>query len=322
MNIAILGAGRIAQIFTKAISGTEGATCYAVAARDTDRAKQFAEEFGYEKYYGSYEEMLSDPEVELVYIATPHSHHYEHMKLCIAHKKPVLCEKSFTVNAKQAREILELAKANNVFVAEAIWTRYMPSRQMINDIVSSGVIGKVSTITANLDYAITDKERMVKPELAGGSLLDVGVYCLNFADMHMGKDIDRIESTVVMTDAGVDAQESMTVVYKDGRMAVLTSGMLARSDRKGIFYGEKGYIIVENINNPQSISVFDDEDNLIKKYDVPEQINGYEYELIECMDCVKKGLLEAKSMPLSETVYIMELMDGLRADWGLKYPME
>ncbi len=322
MNIAILGAGRIAQIFTKAISGADGATCYAVAARDVDRARKFAEEFGYQKYYGSYEEMLSDPEVELVYVATPHSHHYEHMKLCIEHKKPILCEKSFTVNAAQAKEIIELAAKNNVFVAEAIWTRYMPSRQMINDIVNSGVIGKVSTITANLDYAITDKERMVKPELAGGSLLDVGVYCLNFAVMHMGKDIDRIESTVVMTDAGVDAQESMTVVYKDGRMAVLTSGMYARSDRKGIFYGEKGYIIVENINNPQSISVFDDEDNLIKKYDVPEQINGYEYELIECMDCVKKGLLEAKSMPLSETVYIMELMDGLRADWGLKYPME
>lgn len=322
MNIGFIGAGRIANTLAGTMAQMPDVTLYAVAARELDRARAFAEKYGFRRAYGSYEEMLSDPEVELVYIATPHSHHAQHMKLCIAHGKHVLCEKAFTLNAAQAREVAALAGEKGVYVAEAIWTRYMPSRQLINEVLASGIIGNVTSLTATLCYPVAYKERCSRPELAGGALLDVGVYCLNFALMHFGDDIERLESSVRFTDTGVDGQESITLHYRDGKMAVLTAGILSRSDRKGIFYGDKGYIIVENINNPQSISVYDLGDKLVKRIEVPGQITGYEYQIREAMARIRAGQTEAASMPLSESIAVMERMDRLRRDWGLVYPME
>ena len=322
MNIGIIGAGRIVNIVVQALNALPQINCYAIASRDLARAQEYAQKYGFEKAYGSYEEMLQDPKVELVYIATPHSHHYEHMMMCIENGKPVVCEKAFTLNAEQARKVKAAANEKGVYVAEAIWPRYMPSRKMINDVIASGVIGKVNTLTANLSYKIDDKERIVTPELAGGALLDIGVYGINFAIMHFGWDVERMESSVKMTDAGVDAMETITIFYKDGRMAVLTHSIYARSDRKGIIHGEKGYIVVENINNPGSISVFDDNDQLLAHYDVPEQINGYEYEFIEAVECISAGKVESDSMPLEDSIFMMEVMDSLRNSWGLVYPQE
>lgn len=322
MKIGILACGPMAEIFARTLIQMEEAECYAVASRSLSRAEAFAREYGFTKAYGSYEALCEDPEVELVYIATPHSCHYENMELCIRHKKPVLCEKAFTMNAGEARKIMELAEQEQVFAAEAIWTRYMPSRQMIREVVDSGIIGKVSVLTANLSYPISGKERIMRPELAGGALLDIGVYGLNFALMHFGTDIERMESSVRMTDTGVDAMESITLFFKDGRMAVLTHDIYSRSDRKGIFYGEKGYIVVENINNPRSIAVYDAEDRLLKQMDVPEQISGYEYEVRECIEAIRAGAKESSSMPLSDSALVMEIMDRLRKQWGMVYPRE
>ena len=322
MKLAILGPGRIADVVTPALVARPEIECYAVASRNLERAKAFAEKFGFQKAYGSYEEMLSDPEVQLVYITTPHSHHYEQMMMCLEYGKNVICEKSFTVNARQAREVYAKAKEKGLYAAEAIWTRYMPSRKMIQDIIDSGVIGKLNVVTANLSYKVDWKERLLDPALAGGTLLDVGVYGLNFALMHFGNDIERMESSVWMTPSGVDGVESITLIYKDGRMAVLNHSMFARSDRKGIFHGDKGYVVVENINNPNAINVYDDEDRLLAHYDVPEQINGYEYEFMEAVRCIEAGKTESDSMPAAESIYVMELMDALRKQWGLVYPME
>ena len=322
MNIGFIGAGRIANTLASTMARMEDVNLYAIAARDLDRAQAFAAQYGFDKAYGSYAEMLRDPNVELVYIATPHSHHFEHMKLCIEHSKNILCEKAFTLNAAQARQIAALAKAKGVYVAEAIWTRYMPSRAMIDEVLASGIIGNVTALTATLCYPVAYKERCIRPELAGGALLDVGVYCLNFALMHFGDDIERMDSAVRMTDTGVDGQESITLHYRDGKIAVLTAGILSRSDRKGIFYGDKGYIIVENINNPQSISVYDLTDTLVKKIQVPAQITGYEYQIREAMARIRAGETESASMPLDTTIAVMERMDALRKDWGLIYPME
>lgn len=322
MKVGFIGTGKIAVTLANTFAQVQGVELYAVGSRTLEKAEAFAEEHGFAKAYGSYAELAADAEVELVYIATPHSNHYDDMKLCIENKKPMLCEKAFTMNSKQAKEIAELAKQQGVFVTEAIWTRYMPSRQIINEVLESGIIGKVSTLTANLSYVIADKPRIVAPELAGGALLDVGVYGLNFAFMHFGTEIERMESSVQMTDTGVDGQETITLFYKDGRMAVLTHGIYAQSDRKGIFYGDKGYAVVENINNPQSISVFDTEDKLLKKIDMPKQISGYEYQIVESMDAIQKGKIESDSMPLADSVYVMEMMDALRQQWGLVYPQE
>ena len=322
MKIGVLGTGWIVSVVTQALKAMDNMECYAIASRTKERAEQAKEEYGYAVAYGSYEDLVADPDVELVYIATPHSRHYEDMKLCIGAGKPVLCEKAFTLNASQAGEIKRLAAEAGVYVAEAIWTRYQPSRQLINDTIVSGIIGKVTTLTANLSYAMSHKERIYKPELAGGTLLDIGVYGINFALMHFGEDIERMESSVQMMETGVDGMETITLFYRDGRMAVLTHSAYGRSDRKGIFYGENGYIIVENINNPQSVSVYDANDNLLKFIAVPEQINGYEYQFAESAECISEGRLESKSMPMEDTVKVMQVMDALRKSWGMVYPQE
>lgn len=322
MKIGILGAGHIAGTLAETMGQMPEVECYAVAAREIGRAEDFCKKYGFTKAYGSYEEMLNDEQVELVYVATPHSHHYEHMKLCIMHGKSVLCEKAFTMNSAQAKEIARLAQEKGVYVTEAIWTRYMPSRQIINDAIASGLLGQVSMLTANLSYDIDTKERIVRPELAGGALLDVGVYALNFALMHFGNEIAKVESSVMKTQTGVDGMETITLSYQDGRMASLTAGIYGRSDRKGIVYGEKGYLVVENINNPQSVRIYDANDELVKEYEVPEQISGYEYEIRECIEQIKKGATESLSMPLQTSIEVMEMMDGLRKQWGIQYPGE
>ncbi len=322
MKIGILGCGAMAETFAETLFKMEEVECYAAASRNIGRARKFARQHGFQKAYGSYEEMAADPEVELIYIATPHPCHFENMELCIRHKKPVLCEKPFTLNAKQAEQIRKLAKEEDVFAAEAIWTRYMPSRALIHRMLDDGKIGKVSALTANLSYALSGIERIVRPELAGGALLDVGVYGINFALTYFGTEIERIESSVQMTDTGVDGMESITIFFKDGRMAVLTHGIYARSDRRGIFYGEKGYMAVDNIVNPHTIALYDTKDNLMEKVEVPKQISGYEYEVRECMGAILAGEKESRSMPLSDSVESMRIMDGLRAQWGLVYPQE
>ena len=322
MKLGILGPGRIARTVTATLVQMPEIECYAVASRNLDRAAEFARDFGIEKVYDSYEAMLQDPALELVYITTPHSHHYEQMLLCLEHGKHVICEKAFTLNADQARKVRELAAQKGLYVAEAIWTRYMPSRQLINGIIDSGIIGKVNTLTANLSYNIAYKERIMEPALAGGALLDIGIYGLNFALMHFGSDIERMESTVKLTETGVDAMATITIFYKDGRMAVLTHSIYCRSDRKGIIHGEKGYLVVENINNPQSVSVYDDKDQLLEFHAVPQQISGYEYEFQEAVRCIREGKTEAESMPMETTVQVMEIMDYLRKKWGVVYPQE
>ncbi len=322
MKLAILGPGRIADKVAQTLVQLPEIECYAVTSRTPGKAEAFAQKFGFSKAYTNYIEMLSDPEVELVYITTPHSHHYEQMKLCLEHGKHVICEKAFTINAEQARKIRTLAAEKGLYVAEAIWTRYMPSRKIINDVIQSGIIGTVNTLTANLSYNVAYKERIIFPELAGGALLDIGIYGLNFALMHFGDDIVRIESTVQKTVTGVDAMETITIFFRGGRMAVLTHSIYCRSDRKGIIHGEKGYMVVENINNPQSVSVYDDNDNLLEHYEVPQQISGYEYEFQEAVRCIREGKLEPDSMPLETSIQVMEIMDSLRKQWGVVYPQE
>ena len=322
MNVGILGAGNIAGKMACTLNGMKDATAYAVASRDLKRAQSFAKEYQMEKAYGSYEEMLADDKVDLVYVATPHSHHLEHGKLCISYGKPVLCEKAFTANAAQARELLDYAKEKGVFITEAIWTRYMPSRKIITDILESGELGDIHMLSANLGYSISHKERLVKPELAGGALLDVGIYPLNFASMFFGNDIVNITSACVKHETGVDGQAGMILTYKDGRMATLHTGMYAATEQYGIIYGSKGYLIAYNINNIDKIEVFSSDRKLIRTIHVPEQITGYEYEVEACMRALNEGRLECEEMPHSETIRLMEQMDTLRAQWGIRYPFE
>lgn len=238
MKIAILGAGRIAVHMAETLAGMDDVEAYAVGARELERAEAFAEKYGFTKAYGSYEEMLADKEIDLVYIATPHSHHYKHAKMCLEAGKNVLCEKSFTVNANQARALFKLAEEKNLLITEAIWTRYMPSRKIIQDIVESGVIGEVTSLTANLSYAVTEKERIRKPELAGGALLDVGVYPINFASMVLGENLKDVQSSAIF-EGGVDILETIIMNFEGNKMATLQSGVREISDRMGSILEQK-----------------------------------------------------------------------------------
>lgn len=328
MNIGILGAGNIAGSMARTICGMAAqgrpVTLYAVASRSQEKADAFAKAYGIPRAYGSYAAMLNDPLVELVYIATPHSHHAEQIRQCVAAGKPVLCEKSFTANAKQAEDVLREAEAAGVYVAEAIWTRYMPARGMIADIIASGEIGEPRFLSANLAYDVEHKERISQPELAGGALLDVGVYPLNFASMVFGNDIVRVESSVQKLGTGVDRTENITYFYRDGKMAQLMASVAFNSDRRGIVYGTKGFLTVDNVNNPHEIALHDKNQRETPREvrPVPAQITGYEYEVEACLRDIAAGQLEPAEMPHAETLEIMRQMDALRAAWQIRYPFE
>lgn len=327
MKFAILAAGGIARKMAEAVTGIEKAGTvriqkYAVASRDLSRAEEFAKEWGFEKAYGSYEELAADPEVELVYVASPHSHHYEHAKLCLEHGKHVLVEKAFTVNAAQAEDLMKLVREKQVLLTEAIWTRYMPSRKMIGDLLESGIIGKVSSMTANLGYPLMDVPRLVQPELAGGALLDLGVYSITMALMLFHEEITDVVSAAVFSPEGVDWMNSITLTFADGKMAVLNSNMTARTDCRAIVNGDEGYMEITEINNPEEIRVFDRDGKLRECFQVPEQINGYEYEVLACIRAIGEGKLECEEMPHSETLRVMRLMDQIRGQWGFRLPCE
>jgi predicted dehydrogenase len=322
LKIGIIGAGNIAGKMAETLMKMDGASARAVASRDMGRAKALAGKYKIEKAYGSYEELLNDPEVSLVYVATPHSHHCEHMKLCLEAGKHVLCEKAFTVNAAQAEEVLNLGKKKNLLVAEAIWTRYLPMRKTMDEVLAGGIIGKASSLTANLCYAAAHIERMVKPELAGGALLDMGVYTINFALMCFGTKIDEINASWVKYKTGVDVLNSITFTYDDGRIAILESGFTCRSDRRGVVSGDKGYIEFLNINNCEGIRVYDAEDKLLASYETPTQITGFEYEVAACKKAIEAGRTECPEMPHTEILRVMGIMDKIRKTWGLKYPCE
>lgn len=321
-KLGIIGTGWIADQMAKTIAGMDEVELYAVASRNIKTAQKFQAAHGVTKAYGSYEEMVQDDLVQLVYVATPHSHHYDNVMLCFDYKKPVLCEKAFTATAWQAEEIIERAHKENIFVTEAIWTRYMPLSKTINETIESGIIGTPKMISANLCYPNIDKPRMYLPELAGGALLDLGVYTLNFAAMIFGSDIEKTISTCMLTETGVDSQNNITLHYTDDRMAVLTSSNLVKSDRQGIISGEKGHIIVENINNPQSLTIVDNDYQVVKTIKCPKQITGYEYQVYASMEAIRAGKIECADMPHEETLRIMRQMDELRKEWNVLYPWD
>lgn len=321
-NIGIMGSGNIAGVMAGTIKKMKNVKLYAVASREKVKADVFAGKYGCKKAYGSYEELVMDKKVDLVYIATPHSEHFENARLCINHGKPVLCEKAFTANAAQAEEIIKLAREKDVFITEAIWTRYMPMLTTIQEVLGSGIIGELKTLTANLGYVINKVPRLQDPALAGGALLDVGIYTINFASMIFGNNFEKIDAFCTYTETGVDEQNSITIQYHDGKMAVLNSSMVSLSDRKGIVYGTKGFAVIENINNFESITVYDNQYKQLAVYKRPKQISGYEYEVEACLRALNAGELECIQMPHSETIRMMKIMDDIRKKWGIVYPFE
>ncbi|MBQ7811454.1 MAG: Gfo/Idh/MocA family oxidoreductase [Bacteroidales bacterium] len=321
-RIGILGAGHIAEKMARTVAAMDGVQIYAVASRSMEKALEFAGCFGIGKAYGSYEDMVSDPMVEMVYVATPHSFHFPHVRLCLEHGRHVLCEKSFMLNAREAESVIALAREKKLFLAEAIWTRYQPARRILNEIIESGEIGRPQFLTAHLGYPLCHKERVWKAGLGGGVLLDIGVYCLNFAVMNFGRDIAEITTDCVKNEEGVDVSETIVLKYSDGRMATLTATMLAANYRQGLILCDNGSVLTHNINNPLGFEIYSRDQKLVRTVVAPRQNSGFEYEVQECIDSIRAGLLEPPSMPHEETLFMMRLMDRLREQWGVRFPGE
>ena len=283
-KVGIIGAGHIARKMAHTLRDMEGVEPYAVASRNQENAEGFASEWGFTRAYGSYEDLADDPEVQLIYIATPHSHHFEQARMCLEKGKPVLCEKAFTANAEQAETLIRLSKEKQVFLTEAIWTRYMPFSETLRELVDGGTI--------------------------------------NFARMLFGSEITGITSACVKGETGVDLQSSITFVYRNHRMAVLQMTAFCANDRQGVISGDKGYIIVDNINNPQLAVVYSVNHEEVARYTCPPQITGFEYQVQASIDAIREGKIETPCMPHAETLHIMQMLDDLRSEWGVRYPMD
>ena len=322
LRVGIIGTGWIAEKAAITLRGLTECEAYAVGSRTLERAEAFAKEWGIPKACGSYAELINDPDVDLVYVGTPHSHHYDVTKEALLAGKPCLVEKAFMANLRQAKEIVDIAREKKVFLAEAIWTRYQPVVKMVRDLIDSGRIGTPRLVTATLGYSMGEKPRIMRPDLCGGALLDLGVYALNFVRMFFPADIVSMESQCVKSKTGMDLTNAISIILADGVLCNLQSSAACVGDNIGVIAGTDGNLIIDNINNPQKITVNTHDREFVEDIHVPQQITGYEYQFMACRQALIDGLLEPREMPLEETLYVMQLMDGLRRKWGVRYPMD
>ncbi|MBR5060564.1 MAG: Gfo/Idh/MocA family oxidoreductase [Prevotella sp.] len=322
MRVGIVGAGWIAEKAAITLNGLTECECYAIGSRSLEKAEAFARKWDIAKAYGSYSELIADPEVDLVYVATPHSHHFDVTREALLTGKPCLVEKAFMANYRQSLEIVELAHKEKVFLAEAIWTRYQPVVAIVRDIINQGRIGTPRLVTATLGYSMGEKPRIMRPDLCGGALLDLGVYALNFVRMFFPSDIVSMEGQCVKSQTGMDLTNTITMVLANGMMCNLQSSAACVGDNIGVIAGTDGNLIVDNINNPQKVTVNTHDRVFVEDIHVPKQITGYEYQFIACRQALLDGLTEPREMPHEETLYIMQLMDSLRQKWGIRYPMD
>ena len=308
--MGIIGAGHIAEKAVATLTALPDMDCLAVASRSQEKAECFASRFGVPRAYGSYDAILEDPDIDLIYIATVHSTHFEVAMKAVAKGKPCLVEKAFMMNADEARRLLAVAKERGVFVAEAIWTRYQPACDIIRSLIEE--FGAPRCISASLAYNISSKERILNPELGGGALLDLGVYGLNFVRMADASPVAEMKSSCIKFPSGTDMSEIISMILEDGTMACVQASACCEGNNTGVLSCDEVSIVADNINNPQLFQVYRRDHKLVKDVRVPEQITGYEYEFLECKRCIREALLQSPRMPHMESIYIMELMDRIR----------
>ncbi|MEY4081999.1 MAG: hypothetical protein RLZZ389_266 [Actinomycetota bacterium] len=319
---AILGPGGIARAFAKDLAHLDGHSIGAVGSRSLSNAENFAAEFG-GKAYGSYEELVNDPSIDAVYVATPHPAHHDNVIMALNAGKPVLCEKPFSVNAVQAQAMVDAASKNQVALMEAMWARFLPHYAKVREIVASGVLGQILSIHADHGQRLADRDiaRLVEPSLAGGALLDLGIYPISFAHMILGNPTS-ITSSAVMTDKGVDAQSSMIFNYKDGAQAVLTTTMLEQTPCRAVVAGLNGWLEIDRtFYNPASMRVVMN-DGTVTEYLNTYSGHGLREQAESFKQLVQSGRLESEILTWQDTVDIMKSMDTVRQQIGLKYPFE
>ncbi len=324
INWGIIGAGNISSKFATALKDMENTNIRAVAARDLKKSEIFAKEFGADIAYGSYEELANDPEVDVVYIGTLHTEHKKNTELCLKNKKAVLCEKPFTLNAKDTNYLMNLAKENNVFLMEAMWTKFLPVTNKVKAWIAEGKIGTVKRIEIGFGFSnpIDYTSRAFNYDMAGGALLDMGVYPITYAIDIMGALPVKMESYAGILENGVDEHNLTIFQFENGAIASLSSAVSVNVGKSAVFVGDKGKIEVDEFWVADKAYVYDNSGNLVDTYEEESRINGYEFEAYEVNQCLRESKLESDRLPLQDTLDIMEIMDGIRSKWGLKYKQE
>lgn len=318
----ILGCGNIAKKFATGLKAIDDATLVAVGSRTQENADAFANEFGAERRHSSYEALAADPDVDAIYVATPHPFHKDNSILCLENKKPVLCEKPFTINKPEAEELVSIAQAEDIFLMEAMWTRFLPLVVRLRELLGKGVIGDVRLVQADFGFRgnINPNGRLFNLELGGGGLLDVGVYTVSFASMLLGTPTS-IATSAVIGETGVDEQAGMVFSYAGGQMATLSCAIRTMTPHQATIMGTEGYIRLHSSfwkGSKATIHRGRDSEEIY----LPHVGNGYNYEAMEVANCVRRGMKESAVIPLDESIAIVGTLDDIRAQWGLKYPME
>jgi dihydrodiol dehydrogenase / D-xylose 1-dehydrogenase (NADP) len=319
----ILGPGKISDTFAGELRFAPEARIVAVGSRSLKRAEAFAAKHGIERAYGSYAELARDPEVDIVYIGTPHPMHKEDALSCLRAGKAVLCEKAITMNAAELQEMIDVARANGVFLMEAMWTRYLPAIAKVREWLASGVIGDIGLVDLRFGNmsAWDPSSRLFDPALGGGTLLDVGVYCVSFASMVLGREPDTIQSLVKIGTTGVDEVFTALFGYDNGQMASIMAGHRLKSKHEAVILGSEGEIRIPDFWRAKSATLTL-HGRCVENFVDTLELRGSLHEANEAMRCVKAGKMESDIMPLAESLAIMRTMDRLRADWGLQYPSD
>jgi predicted dehydrogenase len=318
----IIGPGGIAQAFAKDLALLQGHSIAAVGSRSLENAQKFAATFG-GTAYGSYEELVTDPSIDAIYIATPHPAHHDNVLLALNAGKPVLCEKPFSVNAHEAQAMIDAAARNGVALMEAMWARFLPHYAKVREIVESGVLGPILSIHADHGQRLADQgiARLIEPDLAGGALLDLGIYPVSFAHMILGTPA-HITSSAVFTDKGVDAQTSMIFTYQDGAQAVLTTTMIEQTPCRAVVAGLNGWLEIDRtFYNPADMRVVFNDGSVIE-YPNTYKGHGLREQAETFKQLVRSGKLESEILTWKATVEIMKSLDEVREQIGLKYPFE
>lgn len=315
MNLAILGTGNIAAQMADTVSRMNNVVLYACASRTQEKSEDFANRFGVLNAYGSYASMLEDDNIDLVYVATPHSLHYEHTMLCLNKGKAVLCEKPFALNYIQAKEMIDTAREKKLLLAEAMWMRYQPMAKKICDLVDSGIIGTPRLLLANKGELDLNG---FAPELAGSTLLGLGVYAINNAFLVFGNNYEDVTSTAIFEENGLDGANAIILKYANGKMAMLSSSMIAPTSNKWYICGDDGMLEIQGLSRLKTVRHYNRKRELVQEFNAEGLDTGYEYEVQACMEALESGAIECPQMPHEETIAVMKLMDRLRDDWGLK----
>lgn len=321
IRFGVIGAGKIAQVFSTAVQKM-GGHLEAIASRDMEKARSYQKEYGYQKAYGSYEEMLNDSDVDCVYVATPHGLHYEHMMMALGHNKHVICEKSFTLNAIQAKKVFETANRKKLFVMEAMWTRYLPVTQEVKRLIDSGLIGDITTIDVSFGFDAGHRRgRLFDPAMGGGALLDIGVYVITCATLFLGIP-KHVESVVELDPThGFDLSETIDFHYENAH-AHLKCSLQEKLDNIAHIKGTKGQIDLINFWMVEHAIVYDENHQIIQEIRIPHPINGFEYQIQGAIDAIESKKLESPIILHQSTLDVMKLMDELRKSWGLSFPNE